>query len=106
MFDPEEFFNTLDDSDRESCWESIGEYGEDADEPSIFVLNISESSLRELDFENAEMTDFADLGCWDALEGVLSKEDLEMHKTDFKDVSSFVILLYCDGKYVTSSQGE
>jgi len=83
----------------------IGEYGEDSEDPSIFILGISEKSLRELDIADAELLDYADLGCWDSLEGQLSKEELEMHKKDFAGVATFVVLLYCNGKYVTSAQG-
>ena len=106
MFAPEDFFNNLDDSSKEKCWELLGEYGEDCEDPSIFVLNISEKSLQELDFADTEMLDFCDLGCWETLEGVLSKEELELHKEDFEGVSTFIVLLYCNGKYVTSAQGD
>lgn len=106
MFAPEDFFNNLDDSNKEKCWELLGEYGEDCEDPSIFVLNISEKSLQELDFADTEVIDFCDLGCWESLGGVLSKEELELHKEDFEGVATFIVLLYCNGKYVTSAQGD
>ncbi len=106
MFTPEDFFNNLDESDKEKCWESMGEFGEDCEDPSIFVLNISEKSLQGLDFSDAEMLDFCDLDSWESLEGLLPVEELKLHKQDFEGVSTFVVLLYCNGKYVTSAQGE
>lgn len=106
MFNPEDFFNSLPEADKESCWDSIGAYGEDADEPSIIVLQISEDSLVAKDFDDAEMLEFSDLGYWDSLEGVLPEGEIEKHKVDFEGVSSYVVLLYCNGAYVTSAQGD
>lgn len=106
MFDPEKYFNLLDESDKERCWESIGVYGEDAEDPSFIVLQISAASLEEKDFDDAELLEFADLGSWEALNGALSLEEIEKHKADFNGATSYVVVLYCDGQYVTSAQGD
>jgi len=105
MFNPEEFFNGLGDSDKEQCWMSIGQFGEGADKPSIFVVDISEDDLKELDFEEVELKGSAGLKEMDSLLGVISKEEIDMHKLDFKDMSSYVVVLYCNDKYVTSADG-
>jgi hypothetical protein len=106
MLDPEKYFNSLDESDKERCWETIAGYGEDAEDPSFIVLQISAASLHEKDFDDAELLEFADLGSWESLNEALSQEEIEKHKTDFNDVTSFVVVLYCDGHYVTSAQGD
>ena len=106
MFNPEEFFNALGDSEKEQCWMSIGQFGEGADNPSIFVVDISEDDLKELDFEEVELKGSAELTKMDSLQGVISQKEIDMHKLDFKDLSSYVVVLYCDDKYVTSAQGD
>lgn len=106
MFDPYEFFCGLDNSAKEKCWETIGAHGEDMDDPSIVILNISEESLRSQDFSEAELLEFSSLECWDNFGHILSPEDIESHKVDFTGVSTFIVLLYCAGKYVTSAQGD
>lgn len=106
MFNPEKYFESLGQSDKERCWESIGAYGEDAEDPSFIVLQISESSLKDQDFDDAELIEFADLGSWEALEGALPKDEIEKHKEDFEEVTAYVVVLYCNGQYVTSAQGD
>jgi len=106
MFNPEKYFESLGQSDKERCWESIGAYGEDAEDPSFIVLQISESSLKEQDFDDAELIEFADLGSWEALESALPKDEIEKHKEDFEEVTEYVVVLYCNGQYVTSAQGD
>jgi hypothetical protein len=106
MFNPEEYFESIDQPDKERCWEAIGSYGEDADDPSFIVLKISESALKNKDFDDAELVEFADLGSWEALESALSKDEIEKHKEDFEEVTTFVVVLYCNGLYVTSAQGD
>lgn len=106
MFNPKEYFESIDQSDKEACWEAIGAYGEDAEDPSFIVLQISESSLNDKDFDDAELVEFADLGSWESLEGALPKDEIEKHKEDFREVVTYVVVLYCNGLYVTSAQGD
>ena len=106
MFIPEDFFGSLSDADKERCWEAIGTYGEEAEEPSFFLIEISEESLKQKDFDDTELIDFCDLGFLDAFKDTLSAEEIEKLKADFGEVTSFVVALYCGGQYVTSAQGE
>ena len=106
MFKPQDFVDNLELSEKENCWDSLGEYGEDLEDPSVFILTISEKSLLELDFANAELLDFADLSHWDTLKILLSDKEIEIHKKDFAAVTTFVVLLYCNDQYVTSAQGD
>ena len=105
MQDPESFFPALPRVQRERCWDAIGEHGEDCESPTVIILNISRQSLKNLDFEDAEIQDFCDFEDWSSLEGVLGPEEIEMHQTDFQDAFSFLVLLYSDKEYVTSAQG-
>lgn len=106
MFIPEDFFGSLNDADKERCWEAIGAYGEEAEDPSFILIDISEESLKQKDFDDTEMIDFCDLGFLESLKDTLSEDEIERHKGDFGEVTSYVVVLYCGGRYVTSVQGE
>jgi len=103
MINPEAFFNSMSVSEQEGCWASMDAYGDCADEPSIIALQISEEHLEAKDFGNLEVIVLSEMGNWKALEEVLPDGEIEMHKLDFNEPYVYIILLYCNGKYVTSS---
>lgn len=103
MINPEEFFNSLSASEQEGCWASMGAYGDCAEEPSIIVLQISEELLEAKDFGSLEVIGLSEMGSWGALEEVLPEGEIELHKLDFNGSYIYIALLYCNGKYVTSS---
>lgn len=44
---------------------------------------------------------------WIALEKILDKEEVKLHKLDFENEDlTFLVFLYCEGEYVTSIQGD
>lgn len=88
----------------EFWWEALDDFVADDE---IVVVDINKA-----DFENNNSNGLVErcsvpMKDWDALEKVVGKDEMKLHKLDFEDEElTFLVFLYCDGEYATSIQGD
>ena len=71
------------------------------------MIDINKTDLDNNNSNGLIERDSVDMKDWHALEKVLDKEEVKLHKLDFEDEDlTFLVSLYCEGKYVTSIQGD
>jgi hypothetical protein len=86
----------------EYWWESMDEFASDYD---IKVLNISREDLDSNNKKGLKELGSVDIDDWDMLAELLNEEEANLHKEDFEmEELTHLVLLYCEGRYVTSIQ--
>ena len=67
-------------------------------------LSIKTGDFNELMLKKIGTVDLKD---WLSLEKLITKEEIKIIKKDFKDVSpDFIVLMYCQGKYIHAFASE
>ena len=88
----------------EFWWEELDDY---VMEDEIAVVSISKDNLENNNPEGLSEIGSVEMGDWDALSEILNEKEVELHKMDFNiGELSYLVFLYCEGRYVTSIQGD
>ena len=88
----------------EFWWEELDDY---VMEDEIAVVSISKDNLENNNPEGLSEIGSVEMGDWDALSEILNEKEVELHKMDFNTGElSYLVFLYCEGRYVTSIQGD
>ena len=90
--------------DEEFWWEALDDFIADDE---IVIVDIEKVDLDSNNSNRLLKRDSVAMKDWDALEKIVGTEEMELHKLDFEDEElTFLVFLYCDGKYTTSIQGD
>ena len=96
--------NDIQIENEEFWWEALDDFVVDDE---IVIVDINKSDLNNNNACGLIERSTVDMKDWDALEKILNKKEVELHKLDFEDEDlTFLVFLYCEGKYVTSIQGD
>tara|TARA_A100001015_G_scaffold296511_1_gene376914 strand:+ start:959 stop:1246 length:288 start_codon:yes stop_codon:yes gene_type:complete len=88
----------------EFWWEALDDFVSDDE---IVIVDIKKADLENNNSSGLIERDSAPMKNWDALEKIVGKDEVKLHKLDFEDEElTFLVFLYCDGEYVTSIQGD
>jgi len=88
----------------EFWWEALDDFIIDDE---IVIVDINKSNLDNNNSGGLKERNSVDMKDWMALEKILGKEEVKLHKLDFEDEElTFLVFLYCDGEYITSIQGD
>lgn len=88
----------------EFWWEALDDFIADDE---IVIVDIEKVDLDSNNSNGLLKRDSVAMKDWDALEKIVGTEEMELHKLDFEDEElTFLVFLYCDGKYTTSIQGD
>ena len=88
----------------EYWWDELDNFVVDDE---IVVMNINKNDLINNNLDGLTEIGSVEMGAWDALSEILNEKEGELHKMDFEaDDLLFLVLLYSDGQYVTSIQGD
>lgn len=94
----------MEDINEEFWWEALDNFVSDAE---IVIVDINKINLDNKNSNGLVERDSVAMKDWSALEKILGKEEMKLHKLDFEDEElTFLVFLYCDGEYVTSIQGD
>ena len=94
----------MEDINEEFWWEALDNFVSDAE---IVIVDINKINLDNKNSNGLVERDSVAMKDWSALEKILGKEEMRLHKLDFEDEElTFLVFLYCDGEYVTSIQGD
>ena len=96
--------NDIQVENEEFWWEALDDFIIDDE---IVIVDIKKTDLNNNNTDGLIENSSVEIKDWDALEKILDKEEVALHKLDFKDEDlTFLVFLYCEGKYVTSIQGD
>ena len=96
--------NDIQVENEEFWWEALDDFIIDDE---IVIVDIKKTDLNNNNTDGLIENSSVEIKDWDALEKILDKEEVALHKLDFKEEDlTFLVFLYCEGKYVTSIQGD
>ena len=88
----------------EFWWEALDDFASDDE---ITVVEISRDDLDNNSTDGLKALGQVDMGEWDDLAEILNEKEANLHKEDFEmEELLYLVLLYCDGRYVTSIQAD
>ena len=88
----------------EFWWEALDDFVSDDE---IVIIDIKKEDLENNNSSGLIERDSVPMKDWGALEKIVGKDEMKLHKLDFEDEElTFLVFLYCDGEYVTSIQGD
>ena len=88
----------------EFWWEALDDFASDDE---ITVVEISRDDLDNNSTDGLKALGQVDMGEWDDLAEILNEKEANLHKEDFEmEELLHLVLLYCDGRYVTSIQAD
>ena len=88
----------------EFWWEALDDFASDDE---ITVVEISRDDLYNNSTDGLKALGQVDMGEWDDLAEILNEKEANLHKEDFEmEELLYLVLLYCDGRYVTSIQAD
>ena len=88
----------------EFWWEALDDF---IIKDRTVIIDINKSSLDCNNIDGLIQRGAVNIKDWDALQKILDKEEVRLHRLDFEDEKlTFLVFLYCEGRYVTSIQGD
>ena len=103
---PEELFNSLKDSQKEAFWSKLDSVVIPI--KGIVISKISINDLQNLDATKAEVIYRDNMFDWQKIESHVGAQEARILKGDWgKELNTlkYLVLLYCDGSYVTCISG-
>jgi hypothetical protein len=84
----------------EFWWETLDDFKV---ENKIVIVNIDRKDLEQNNLDSLKLIGIVENGDWETFSKFTNKNEADLNKKDFGDINlEFLVLLYCNGVYVTS----